>query len=294
MRIGYFADGAWSHRALEKILSDKAFSVEFVCARFDNPDPILKEMSLALDIPFFIHENINSDAFLEDLNQYNCDVYVSMSFNQIFKSSIINHTSNGIINCHAGKLPFYRGRNVLNWALINDEKDFGVTVHYVDDGVDTGDIINQQSYSITEDDDYSTLLARSYGYCSEVLYKSLLDLERGQAKRISQRDIHPVGFYCSQRKVGDEILSWKKSSREIFNFARALCMPGPQARAFIAGAEIKINKIELVPDAPIYKGIPGAVLGIERGNLLVKTEDSFVKVVQWSSDIKIRVGDRLE
>jgi methionyl-tRNA formyltransferase len=64
-----------------------------------------------------------------------------MSFNQIFKSEIINLPRLKTINCHAGKLPFYRSRNILNWVLINDEKEFGITVHYVDEGIDTGDII---------------------------------------------------------------------------------------------------------------------------------------------------------
>ena len=54
------------------------------------------------------------------------------------------------INCHAGKLPFYRGRNILNWVLINDEREFGITVHYVDEGIDTGDIILQRVFPITD------------------------------------------------------------------------------------------------------------------------------------------------
>ena len=258
------------------------------------PDSILKEKSSSTGIPFLVHKNINSDEFLEEIARYDCDIFVSMSFNQIFKDQIINRCPGGIINCHAGKLPFYRGRNVLNWALINDEKEFGVTVHYVDPGVDTGDIVRQECYEITDEDDYSTLLNRSYKYCADVLYSSLTDLLSGQVKRRSQEDIHPVGFYCSQRKVGDEILDWNQSSREIFNFVRAICKPGPQARTYLAGTEVKINKLDLVPGAPAYKGIPGAVLGIEDGCLLVKTADSFVKVVDWSSDAKIRVGGRMQ
>ena len=89
-----------------------------------------------------------------------------MSFNQIFKKEIINLPLLKTINCHAGKLPFYRGRNILNWVLINDEKEFGVTVHYMDEGIDTGDIIMQDSFSISGLDDYSTLLLRSYEACA--------------------------------------------------------------------------------------------------------------------------------
>ena len=64
----------------------------------------------------------------------------------------------GAINCHAGKLPDYRGRNILNWALINDEKEFGITVHFIDEGIDTGDIILQESFEIKDSDNYKSLL----------------------------------------------------------------------------------------------------------------------------------------
>jgi methionyl-tRNA formyltransferase len=93
------------------------------------------------NIDYLKYENINSKNFIERIKTYFCDLFVSMSFNQIFKDEIINLTPLRIINCHAGKLPFYRGRNILNWVLINDEKEFGITVHYVDEGIDTGDFI---------------------------------------------------------------------------------------------------------------------------------------------------------
>lgn len=294
MRLGYFADGPWSHLALEKLIADEEFSLQFICARFDNPDPVLRKKAEEYGVPFLVHQNINSSEFLGEIHRFNCDIYVSMSFNQIFRSEIISKTPNGIINCHAGKLPFYRGRNVLNWALINGEKEFGVTVHYVDDGVDTGDIIVQETYEITQEDDYETLLTRSYGYCADNLYKALRKFLAGEVETVRQTDIHPTGFYCSQRKVGDEILEWNQTSTDIFNFVRSICKPGPQARTFLNGEEIMVNKVELIAEAPTYKGVPGAVLGVDSLGFVVKTADSFVRVVDWTSNAKIRIGDRFK
>lgn len=294
MRLGYFADGPWSHLALEKLIADNEFHLQFICARFDNPDPVLKSKAEEYGVPFLVHHNINSSVFLEQIGRFQCDIYVSMSFNQIFRSEIISQTPNGIINCHAGKLPFYRGRNVLNWALINGEKEFGVTVHYVDDGVDTGDIVVQETYEITDKDDYETLLKRSYGYCADNLYRALRLFLAGEVKTVCQSNIHPTGFYCSQRKVGDEILDWNQTSTDVFNFVRAICKPGPQARSFLNGEEIMINRVELIAEAPTYKGVPGAVLGIDSRGFVVKTADSFVRVVDWTSNTKIRIGDRFK
>ena len=104
--------------------------------------------------------------------------------------------------------------------------------------------------------------------------------------------MHPLGFYCTQRKIGDEILNWNQSSREIFNFVRAICSPGPKARAFIGEKEMKINKVEYIKNAPIYKSTIGAIINKDNDNFLVKTQDSFIKVIEYEYDGKLKVGDK--
>ena len=247
------------------------------------------------NINYLKYENINSKEFIEKVSKYKCDLFVSMSFNQIFKSEIINLPKYKIINCHAGKLPFYRGRNILNWALINDEKEFGITVHYVDEGIDTGDIILQRSYKITDEDSYKTLLERAYTSCADILYDTIKIFKKGIPLSIKQKDINPVGFYCSQRKIGDEILNWNQTSREIFNFVRAICHPAPMARTILNNLEMKINRVELIENAPIYKCVIGTILNKEKDDsFLVKTKDSLIKVVDFEHNGKIKVGDRFE
>jgi methionyl-tRNA formyltransferase len=294
LRIGYFGDGPWSHMSLAKLLSDKDLEVVFVCARNDNPDEILKSMSAKDKIDFFTHPNINSQEFFDLASKYRCDLFVSMSFNQIFRAKIMSIPPLSTINCHAGKLPFYRGRNVLNWVLINDESDFGITVHYVDEGIDTGDIILQRCYTITDEDDYSTLLTRAYAGCSSVLYEAVKLVQKGNPKVIKQKDLDVEGTYCIARRVGDELLYWNQNSREIFNFVRAICQPGPVARTFLGSMEIKINHVQLLPKASKFKGIAGSVIGVEAGSFLVKTLDSFVRVTEWSGYANPRIGDRLQ
>jgi len=197
------------------------------------------------------------------------------------------------INCHAGKLPFYRGRNILNWALINDEKEFGITVHYLDEGIDTGDIILQETYPITDEDDYGTLLERAYDGCATVLYRAIKMIQYDEVKRIRQTDIDPIGMYCGMRQSGDEIINWNQSSREIFNFIRALSIPGPQATSWILGKKISINKAKMVAGSHSYKNIPGQIIGRTKDGFLVKTEDTMIEIVEYTYDGKIKIGDRL-
>lgn len=294
LKIGYFADGPWSHQALAKLLSDETLQVGFICARNDTPDPVLRAKAAEKALDFITHPKINSAEFLDRMRGYECDLFVSMSFNQIFRNVLINLPPLKTINCHAGKLPFYRGRNILNWVLINDEKEFGITVHYVDEGIDTGDIIIQRCYRITDEDDYSTLLERAYDGCATNLYVAIKFIQKNNVTPIAQKNIHPRGFYCSERREGDERLDWNQKSRDIFNFVRAICRPGPAARTFLSDKEIQINRVQYLPDAPNYKGIAGVVVGVESDVFFVKTLDSYIKVTEWSGCTRPRIGDRLK
>lgn len=298
MRIGYFADGEWGRNAFQALLDMEGVEIAFVCIRFDTPDLKLKEMAEEKQIDVLVHPNINADDFLEQIEKYKIDLSVSMSFNQIFKSRLIHYPVYQTINCHAGKLPFYRGRNILNWALINDEKEFGITVHYVDTGIDTGDIILQRVFPITDEDTYQTLLQRAYCECPKILLDAIRLIMDGNAPRHSQSEIHPVGMYCGKRTVGDEKLEWNQTSRQVFNFVRAISDPGPMARSMAdrngRPFEVKINRVKMVPDAPVYIGIPGQVLMRTQDGFIVKTRDSFVELVEYQTEGNLRVGDRLK
>lgn len=295
LRIGYFADGKWSHNAFRLINEDRTNRVMFICARYGTQDLTLKQLAEDNGIDYFTYQNINSDDFVKKVKPYECDLFVSMSFDQIFKKEIFNLPRLKTINCHAGKLPYYRGRNVLNWVLINDEKEFGITVHYVDEGIDTGDIILQESYPITDDDTYATLLEIAYTQCAILLYKAIEMIKCNEVRLIKQTDIHPIGFYCTIRKEGDEVLNWNHTSREIFNFVRALSSPGPLARTHLNGNEMKIGKAKLISDAISYKTLPppGQIVELDNSNLTVKTLDATIVISEFEYNGIIKIGDRL-
>lgn len=294
IRVGFFGDGPWAVNALQLLIDNPVVEISFVALRHKQPDDKLKRIAQDFNIISVCPENINSRQFLDWAEQQKCGLYVSMSYDQIFRKTIIDLPDKGIINCHAGKLPFYRGRNVLNWALINDEKEFGITVHFVDEGIDTGDIILQQTYPITDNDDYGTLLQTAHTECARLLKKAVTLIIDNKSQPVRQSEIHPVGMYCTARGPGDETLDWSMASREVFNFVRAICVPGPMARTWLRENEVCINKVEIMPGAPCYKGIPGAVLFSENDAVYVKTGDTFVKVVDYKKQGRaLRVGDRL-
>ena len=111
LKLGYFADGKWGENTLLKFLDDRMLEIGFVVLRYNNPDPDIKKIAEESRIDCFSHPNINSKEFKEKVKDYNCDLFVSMSFDKIFKKELIELPPLKIINCHVGKLPFYRGRN---------------------------------------------------------------------------------------------------------------------------------------------------------------------------------------
>ncbi len=294
MKIGFFGDGPWSHNAINMLLTDSDIKIDFICVRYNNPDKFLIDFAKRNEIELFIEKNVNNDDFLKKISNRNLDLIVSMSFDQIFKKDIINLPKFKSINCHAGKLPFYRGRNVLNWVLINDESEFGITVHFVDEGIDTGDIIMQKSFPITDDDNYSTLLTKAYAECGILLFESIKKIHNKNFSRKPQIEIDKFGSYCTNRKPGDEIINWNTSSREIFNFVRALTSPGPIATTFCNGEVVKIYGVEVIENAISYKGINGAIINVQTESFFVKTSDSFIKVKKWNDEFKPKIGMRFE
>ncbi|MCR2111210.1 formyltransferase family protein [Campylobacter upsaliensis] len=262
-----------------KFLSDERLKVAFVILRVKK-DMKLQKLAQKFAIPHFVCEDINNEKSLRLIESFKPNLLVSMSFDQIFKARILKSYEGRIINCHASKLPFYRGRNNLNWVLINDEKEFGVSVHFIDSGVDTGDIILQKSFSISDEDDYSTLLKRAYKACAFLLYEAVLLFLNPPVKSYSQ-----AGFVCKRRGSGDELIDWSLNTRELFNFIRALNAPNLGASAFINGVLIKLYKSEILKQE--FKGAVGEIVSVSNEGFVVCTKDGALKMTHYEGEVAL-------
>lgn len=288
LKIGYFGDGIWAQNALKRIVKDKKFEICFVVLRFQTPDKTLLKLAKSYKIPIITSKNVNSADFIAQIQAYECELLVSMSFNQIFKEELLSRYP--IINCHAGKLPFYRGRNILNWALINDEKEFGISVHFVDSGIDTGDIIIQKSYAINDSDDYSALLCVAYKECPLLLHKALRLFVGGKIQAIKQESIDKIGSYCPPRKKGDELIDFSKSVREIFNFIRALNAPDLGALAYINKTPIYLYKSQIL-DISFDTNLPnGFILGVDDESFSLKLKDGVLLITKYAFKDRLKQG----
>ncbi len=293
LNIGYFADGKWSHESLNLFLRNPNLNVSFICPRYSFPDQYLEKVSIENDIDLIKDSNINNPKFIEKIFSYDCDLFVSMSFDQIFKKEILSLPILGTINCHASKLPFYRGRNILNWVLINDEKEFGITVHYVDEDIDTGPIILQKTFSITDDDNYKSLLEISFKQCPLILYEAVKLILENRVQVIPQDNLSKEGFYCQKRGPGDEIIDWNSNTRKLFNFIRAISSPGPCATSYIGKEEIKLKSANIEKSRGFSEYKAGHIVFVNNKFFIVKTVDGLLRVTEWESKIKLKVGYKL-
>ncbi len=292
LRVGFFGDGEWAVKSLDRLVRSPDAEVLFVCLRHGSPDEALGAAADRVGVPIIDLPDVNSASSIRVLTDYACDVFVSMSFDQIMRRRMFSLPPLGTINCHAGMLPFYRGRSVLNWALINGEDRIGVTVHLVDDGVDTGDILVQHVIEITDRDDYGTLLERGSDACADAVEEAVTRLANGSITPVAQSSIDQFGSYFTRRVPGDERIDWTRPSRDVVNLVRGVAPPGPGALASIGPDEWRILRAVNHVEAAPWRMVCGAVLPSAPGTFRVKTGDTFVDVIEWTGPRRPRVGER--
>ncbi len=285
--IGFFGDDIWAHKALKLLILDKTIKVSFVCGRLKTNDKKLREIAEKNKIKFLKIKNVNSSKFIEYIKKNKIDLLCSMSYNQIFKNEIIDSVKKKIINCHAGKLPFYRGRSILNWVLINGEKDFGITTHFINNKIDKGNIINQKIFTISKKDNFHSLLKKCYVECPKLLYKSVKEIQANKYKSIPQSKISKQFSYFPKRKNGDEIIDKNLSALKIQNFVRGLVKPGPFARLKFKNNLIYIKKISIINRK---NHLQANTFFIKKRKIYFLAGDKkMLRVDSWSSKKKINI-----
>ncbi|MBN1517176.1 methionyl-tRNA formyltransferase [Candidatus Sumerlaeota bacterium] len=299
MRVLYFGDASWGMESLN-LLIENGIEVLGVVIRTHPTDGSLEESARRKNLPLFQPANCNAPEFLDIVKKIKPDLNISVSYDQILRPAIIDSAPMGFINFHAGKLPYYRGRSVINWAIINGEDEVGITGHFVDEGIDTGDIILQQTLPVAWEDDYNAVLNRVVAAFPQLVLETTLRVKTGNFERIKQS--HLPGSYFPRRGEGDEWLDWLDSSRNLYNKIRGISAPAPGAATMIDDRKVVIWKAHYDPSWPNYIATPGQVVGVnpEQG-VLVKTGDStlLIQKVQYVGENephvpKWRIGRRLK
>lgn len=198
------------------------------------------------------------------------DLLVLIGYTKILKEPMISLPQLGTINLHGGKLPDYRGASVINWQIINGEREGGVAVLYVDEGIDTGDIIAEERFPIAPEDTIKEVVEKTLEIFPRLLLGALRDVERGTVARKKQPR---AGTYYHKRRPEDGKISWLGMSAEsVHNLVRALARPYPGAFTSLGGEKVFIWATRLL-STETFRGIPGRIVGRRDGGVVVIAND---------------------
>jgi methionyl-tRNA formyltransferase len=286
MRIVLFGDGAWAARSLLRLV-EEGHSLTAAVVRARPSDRTLTDAADEAGVPVLQPNMPNGDEFLATMKALAPDLALSISYDRILRRPLLELPRLGCLNIHAGRLPEYRGRNVINWAILNGETEIGVTAHMMDEGIDTGDILLQRMLPIHWTDTYGEVLGRVVDSIPDLVSDAVRGLAEGTA---TCRPQPPGGTYFGGRGEGDEWLDWSDTSRNLYNKVRGISRPGPGARTMVCDRPAIIWRAEYDPTWPKYLATPGQVVGrAEGGGVIVKTGDSTLVLREVQSDA-ITVG----
>jgi methionyl-tRNA formyltransferase len=203
----------------------------------------VKECALKYNIPVLQPEKLKSPEFISELKSYNADLQIVVAF-RMLPEVIWNMPKLGTFNLHASLLPQYRGAAPVNWAIINGEKETGVTTFFLQHEIDTGDILFQEKEIISADDNAGSLYTRLMNKGAVLVLKTVQAIEQGNYKPQAQHFNKALKTAPKIHKETCEI-NWNKSSEEVNNFIRGLS-PYPGAWTKINGKNCKIFKSKII------------------------------------------------
>lgn len=228
----------------------------------------------------------NNPEFVEQLKDINPDVICVVAYGKIIPKEILDIPRLGCINVHGSLLPKYRGAAPIQWAVLNGDKETGITTMFMDVGMDTGDMINKEVVQIGDDETTGELWDRLSIIGAKLLVKTLKDLENGTYKREKQGDDFTVAPMIKKEMAK---IDWEnQTSSEIKNLVRGL-NPFMGAFSFLNDKKIKIWKVEKLNDKPEKK--PGTVLVSDsKAGLVIATKDGAVSVLEIQGENSKRMG----
>ena len=247
----------------------------------------VKELALDYGLPIYQPEKLSKSAELDSLMNLNADGIVTAAFGQFLPSKLLDSV-NFAVNVHASLLPKYRGGAPIHYAIINGDKEAGVTIMEMVKEMDAGDMIARRAIPIEETDNVGTMFEKLALVGRDLLLESLPSYLAGDLKPV-QQDKNQVTF-SPNILPEEERIDWTKTNRQLFNQIRGM-YPWPVAHTLLNGERFKIYEATPVEGA----GQPGEILAIGKKELIVAAGESALslKTVQPAGKSKMTIVDFL-
>ena len=225
----------------------------------------------------------NNEEFISKIRDLKPDVICVVAYGKILPKEILDIPKIGCINVHGSLLPKYRGAAPIQWAVLNGDRETGITTMYMDVGMDTGDMILKEKVTIGDDETTGELWDRLSKIGGELLVKTLKEIENGTAKRIKQGEDFSLAPMIDKSIAK---IDWKnKTAREIKNLVRGL-NPIMGAYSFLNGKKVKFWKVDVLDDKEIdtenKENLENGTVLISdaKQGLFIKAKDGILKVLE--------------
>lgn len=235
-----------------------------------------------------------NEEFINKIKALKPDVIVVVAYGKILPKELLDIPKFGSINVHGSLLPKLRGAAPIQWSVLNGDKITGITTMFMDEGMDTGDMILQETLEIGENENVGEVWNRMGDLGADLLEKTISNLEQVKAKLPNPKDLDEVKKLMGAKKQEGEYtlapmldkemskIDWSKSSQEIHNLVRGL-NPIMGTYTFFGEKKIKIWKTELLKEDS-RKGKPGEVLAADKKELVIATGSGNIKILELQGE----------
>jgi len=291
--MGYHNIGHVCLEALLELCRTLGDEIVAVVSHGDDPKENIwfasvKKLALAHYLPYYQPDDPNDPAFVAAMTKLAPDFLFSCYYRHMLKGPLLKLPRLGALNLHGSLLPRYRGRCPLNWVLIHGEEETGVTLHYMEEKPDRGEMVAARRVPIAVADTALTLFARMTAASGDLMREIYPLLRAGQAPRLPQD--HTQASYFGGRRPQDGLIDWHKSTWEVYNLVRAVTYPYPGAFTHCQGRKLFIwgGQPMKAPPASVHAAYPpGRIIGALPGEgLLVATAEGhfLINRAQWDGE----------
>lgn len=280
MRVIFFGNHTVGVRALQAILeSDQIVGV--VAHPIDPEDGVRYESvyQFARQQKLNVVRSAGGDQTLPGwVAECRPDLLWVTDYRYLLSPEILDLSPGGAVNLHPSLLPLYRGRAALNWAILNGEREVGLTAHMLDDGLDSGDIVAQVRVPLGLEQDVGDALRMLYPVYAQITREVLAWFRCGCVPR--RRQDHRLATTFPRRRPEDGRIDWSQPAERIVNLVRAVARPYPGAFSDIAGRRLTIWRAAAITNGT-SKVVPGTILTNRPGQIVIQTGSGLLETCDF-------------
>jgi methionyl-tRNA formyltransferase len=280
-KILFIGTVEFSYRALSALIENKFDIVGVLTKResnFNSDYYDLTPLAKANNIPIFYRTKDNQDEIISFINSKNPDIIYCFGWSHILPKNILSIPKHGVIGFHPAELPNNKGRHPIIWALFLGLKQTASTFFVMDEGADTGDIISQEKIKIIEDNAFS-LYNKIINVALKQIVSFSLELETKGAFLDKIKQDKTEGNSWRKRTKNDGKIDFRMTSRAILNLVNALSRPYVGAHIEFQEEEVKVWEVKEEEKINKLNHEPGKVLEIDGSDLIVKTYDGSIRII---------------